>query len=97
MAIPIHRHGDSRICGATTIASNFGVYANSRLVAVDGDPNTHGGGNLIAANNNVYVGSKLVVNDSPEGAVADALCIPIGPPHCAPVTAGGSPNVNVGD
>ena len=45
----VHRDGDGRICGATTIVSgNSTVYANNKLVAVNGDPNSHGGGGLIA-------------------------------------------------
>jgi len=43
-----HRHGDSRVCGATTIASGqSNVRVNGELWSVVGDPNTHGGGNLI--------------------------------------------------
>ena len=94
----IHRHTDARSCGATTVVSGQGtVYSNNLLVSVNGDLNTHGGGALSAGCNNVYIGNILVVNNTPDGAAADSLCIPVGPPHCAPVTAGGSPNVNVGD
>jgi len=96
MTIPVHRETDPRICGATTVVEGQdNVFANNLLVAIDGDPNTHGGGNLIAANNKVYVNNKLVVNNTPESAEPDSLC-PIAP-HCEPVTAGGSPNVFVGD
>ena len=43
-----HRHGDSRVCGATTIVSGQNnVRVNGELWSVVGDPNTHGGGNLI--------------------------------------------------
>ena len=96
--LSIHRDTDLRICGATTIASGQStVFANGLLVSVNGDPNTHGGGNLFASCKNVYAGGILVVNHSPELAAPDALCPIVGGPHCLPVTAGGSPNVFVGD
>lgn len=94
----IHRNTDPRSCGATTIVQGqSNVFANNLLVSVDKDPNTHGGGNLNAANNNVYINNKLVVNHTPEDANPDGLCPPLGGDHCNPVTAGGSPNVFVGD
>lgn len=94
----IHRLTDSRACGATTVVVGQGnVYANNLLVSVNGDPNTHGGGNLIAGSNSVFVNNILVVNHSPDGAAPDALCPPLGGAHCAPVTASGSPDVFVGD
>ena len=92
----VHRDGDGRICGATTIVSgNSTVYANNKLVAVNGDPNSHGGGGLIAGCNNVFVHNILSVNDTADGANPDALC-PL-PPHCGPNTAGGSPDVFTGE
>lgn len=94
----VHRDTDARVCGASTVAvGQSTVYANGLLVAVDGDPNTHGGGELIAACKNVFIAGKMVVNDSSDNAAADSLCIPVGPPHCNPATAGGSPDVFVGD
>ncbi len=94
---PIHRHGDSRVCGATTIVSGQStVFANEKLVAVNGDPNSHGGGALIAGSKNVFIKGIAVVNHTPDGASADALC-PVPSTHCAPVTTSGSPDVNVGD
>ena len=96
MSVPIHRDTDGRICGATTtVAGQSNVFANNLLVSVDGDPNSHGGGELVAGSRNVFVNSKAVVNDSPDSAGADSLC-PI-PPHCGPDTSGGSSNVFVGD
>lgn len=94
----VHRHSDGRACGATTVVSGNGtVYANNLLVSVNGDPNTHGDGALIAGSNRVFVQGIAVVNNSADGSNPDALCIPLGGAHCAPVTAGGSPNVFVGD
>jgi uncharacterized Zn-binding protein involved in type VI secretion len=94
----IHRNTDSRICGASTVVvGQSTVFANSLLVAVNGDPNTHSGGNLIAACKNVFINQKMVVNHSPDNAEPDGLCPIPGGPHCAPATASGSPNVYVGD
>lgn len=94
----IHRHSDPRSCGATTVVvGQSNVYANGLLVSVNGDPNTHGAGELIATSNQVYVNNKLVVSHGPDAANPDGLCVPLGEPHCSPDTAGGSPNVFVGD
>ena len=92
----VHRDTDLRVCGATTVVSGqSNVYANNLLISVNGDPNSHGGGALSAGSRRVYINSIAVVNNTPDGAAADVLC-PIAP-HCAPVTAGGSPDVYVGD
>ena len=94
----IHRNTDPRVCGASTVVvGQSTVFANSLLVSVNGDPNTHGSGDLIAACKNVYINGIMVVNHSPDNASPDGLCPIIGGPHCAPATAGGSPNVFVGD
>ena len=90
----IHRHGDARVCGATTIVSGQDtVRANGELVSVDGDLNTHGQGALTAGSKNVFINGKAVVNNTPDAAAADLA------PHlpAQTKTAGGSPNVNVGD
>ena len=51
----VHRNGDPRVCGALTIVTGQNsVYANGRLIAVNGDQNSHGGGNLISGSNNVF-------------------------------------------
>ena len=93
----IHRHGDSRACGAITVVSGQStVYAGGQLVAVDGDPNSHGDGALIAATNNVFINGKMVVNVG-DSAVPDSLCIPVGGAHCAPSATGGLSTVSVGD
>ena len=98
MSIAVHRHGDARACGATTIVSGQStVFANSILVSVNGDANSHGAGNLVAGSNNVFIEGKAVVNNSADGAAADNLCPSAGGTHCAPVTAAGSPDVFVGD
>jgi hypothetical protein len=94
----VHRHSDPRICGASTIvAGQDTVYANNLLVSVNGDPNSHGAGALSAGSDQVYAGSILVVNHTPDGAAPDALCPPLNGTHCGPSTAGGSPDVYVGD
>ena len=93
----VHRDTDSRSCGASTVTAQAkNVFANGLLISIDGDPNSHGGGALAAGSKNVFIGGTLVVNHTPDGAAPDALC-PVAPPHCAPVTAQGSPDVNVGD
>ena len=54
----VHREGDSRFCGATTIVEGQStVYVNGKLVSVDNDPETHGEGRIIAT-----VASTVLVN-----------------------------------
>jgi hypothetical protein len=92
----VHRDTDDRVCGATTTVVGQGtVFSNGLLVAVNGDPNTHDGGELIAASRNVFAENILVVNDTPDNANPDSFC-PI-PPHCNPKTSEGSPDVFAGD
>jgi len=89
----IHRNGDSRVCGATTVvAGNSTVFANGNLISVNGDPNTHGGGGLINSITDVFVEGILVIING-DSAAADALCDPIGPPHCNPYATSASPDV----
>jgi hypothetical protein len=90
----VHRDTDARSCGASTIAENPNVYTNGLLTAIDGNPNSHGGGELIAENPNVYIGGRLVVLDG-NSANSDGLW-PI-PGHWEPVAAAGSENVFIGD
>lgn len=91
----VHRDTDSRACGARTNASNPNVYANNLLCAVDGNPNSHGGGNLKAANPNVYIGGILVVING-NSASPDSLCPLPGGAHCAPSATSASGNVYIG-
>ena len=56
---PIHRHGDSRACGATTVATQDTVKAGGQFVAVNADPNSHGGGAINASGTkNVFIGGQ---------------------------------------
>ena len=87
----IHRNGDSRACGATTVVSGqSNVYANGKLVSVDKDLSSHGGGALTARSRNVYINGKLVVNVGDAGAVDEQ-------DHTNTAASSGSPNVFVGD
>jgi uncharacterized Zn-binding protein involved in type VI secretion len=91
----VHRQGDSRSCGATTVAKSNRVRVNGRPISIEGDPNTHSGGALRASET---VG-KVRVNSIPvillnDNASADALCP--GPGHCNPKATSASPNVRAG-
>ncbi len=62
------------------------------LCAVEGDPNSHGGGELIAENpQTVFINNIPVIDHAPDPAQADSYCP--APGHCNPETAEGSPNV----
>lgn len=90
-----HRNGDSRICGATTVVvGQSTVYVNDQLWAVQGDIDTHGAGGLIPSGSTVFVEDKPVIVHAPDSANPDSLCIPIGEPHCNPMTAQGSGDTN---
>lgn len=91
----VHRNGDSRACGATTIASNPDVYVNDELAAIDKNPNSHGAGGLNAANPGVYIGYKLVVVNK-NSAAPDNSCPLPGGSHCSPSATGGSPDTHIG-
>lgn len=89
-----HRNGDSRVCGAVTVvAGQDFVYVDSELWAVEGDPNSHGDGQLIPTYHGVYINDIPVIVHTPDQASPDDLCPPDGPPHCDPETAEGSPGV----
>jgi hypothetical protein len=88
---PAHRHGEARACGATTIVvGQSSVYVDGRLWAVEGDINSDGDGQLIASVSTVLIEGKKVIVHAPDAAAPDDLCIPIGGPHCEPMTAEGS-------
>ncbi len=89
----VHRNGDARVCGASTVVSgNSTVFANGKLVSVSGDPNSHNDGALIHSGTTVFVeGINIIING--DSAAPDALCVPIGPPHCVPSASSASPNV----
>lgn len=63
------------------------------LIAVENDPNTHGGGGLIPANpKTVFIGGKPVIEHE-DPANPDSLCP--ASPHCNPATSSGSSTVSV--
>ena len=89
----VHRNGDVRKCGASTLAGASSVFVNGSAISLQGDPNTHIAGALAASNtSNIYAeGRKIVLAGS--SASPDRKC---GPPnvHCNPAAVGGSPDVN---
>jgi uncharacterized Zn-binding protein involved in type VI secretion len=88
-----HRQDDARICGATTIVSGQShVKVDGKLWAVDGDPNTDGGGGLITSHAWLTINGKGVIVAG-DNAAADSLC-PL-PPHCNPSAVGFSSLVDV--
>jgi hypothetical protein len=90
----VHRHGDSRICGATTTVQNQStVFVNGQLWAVKDSTNTHGNGQLIPTGTTVFVEGKLVIVHTADNSQQDNRCPPDGPPHCNPKTAEGSGDV----
>ena len=78
----VHRNGDSRACGASTIA------LVTTCLQITNPPNrwnpTPGGGSSNAANPNVYIGGTLVVikgnGASPDLHVLIPLRSPLDPP-----------------
>lgn len=59
-----HKNGDSRNCGATTIVQGQSfVFIDGKLWAVEGDPDTHGGGGLIASQHYIMINGKYVIVD----------------------------------
>lgn len=97
MARFIHRLGDSRTCGATTVVRQSTVRANNRFISIAGDTNTHGGGALRATETVGKVrvnGIPVILQNDP--ASADSLCPPLGGNHCSPNASSASPNVRAG-
>lgn len=88
-----HRQDDARVCGATTVVEGQDFLTiEGKLWAVDGDPNSHGGGALRTTHDWLTINGRgvIVVADH---AAPDALC-PV-PPHCDPVAVGFSDLVEV--
>lgn len=62
MGINVHRHGDSRNCGASTIViGQSNVFINGKLCSVEGDINTHQNGQLIASHSSVKINNKSII------------------------------------
>jgi len=92
---PVHRNSDSRNCGATTIVKGQkNVFVNGKLASVQGDPNSHGKGELTASVNDgtIFINNKKVVLKG-SSAAPDLLYQPQGHPHGNPKSVGASPNV----
>jgi len=91
----VHRDKDSRSCGAKTIGTGNRVRVNGRIVAVNGDANTDGGGDLIASVTNVKIGGKPIIIQH-NNAKKDNKCPIPGGDHCNPRARGASANVRAG-
>ena len=92
----IHTKDMARACGAVTVTiyGSQKAKANGKIIAVVGDPNSHGAGNFATNNSKrVYSGGILVINHTPDTAAVDG----IGHPPSITLTAEGSSNVIVGD
>ena len=93
----VHRQGDSRSCGASTVTRVTNVRVNGRPISVDKDTNTHGAGQLNAS---VTVGkvraNSIAVIINGDTAQPDNLCPIPGGAHCAPNASSASPNVRAG-
>ena len=93
----VHCVGDARSCGAVTVAQgNTDVYVNGKLWAVEGDPNSHGGGALISsgATSLEIHGRRVIVKG--DHAAPDSQCPIVGPPHCDPIAVEASADVAAG-
>jgi uncharacterized Zn-binding protein involved in type VI secretion len=93
MPLKAHRHGDSRVCGATTTVENQStVYVNGQLWAVKNSTNSDGNGKLInSSGTTVIVNNLEVIVHGPDHAQPDNKC-PLGQ-HCDPYTSEGSGDV----
>lgn len=92
-----HRHGDARVCGATTVvAGQSTTTVDGALWAVAGDVNSDGDGQLIPSVSGVTIEGKLVIVNAPDHAEMDDLCTPLGGLHCDPMTAAGSSTTSAG-
>jgi uncharacterized Zn-binding protein involved in type VI secretion len=85
----VHRHGDARTCGATTVVSGqSSVFVNDQLWAVEDDQNTHNNGELIAT-----TGFSVQINGIRVIVVGDQAQ-PDGIPHANPSASSGSGDVS---
>lgn len=75
MPFKAHLDGQARACGASTVVEGQDfVFIDGELWAVEGDPNTHGNGDLIAATGStVRIGGKKVIVHGPDPAEMDDL------------------------
>lgn len=64
----VHRHGDSRACGATTIVEGQNsVFVGGELWAVRGDPNSHGEGRLEnTTGSSIFINGKEIIVHGPD-------------------------------
>lgn len=67
----------------------------AELWAVQGDPNTHGAGELIASNPQTVFINGIPVIEVQDDSNPDNLCPPVGEPHCNPFSVSGSGTVFV--
>ena len=81
-----HRHGDDRICGATTVVTGqSSCTVEGQLWAVLDDPNSHGGGPLVNTFTGITIEGKPVIVHTPDQTSgADGLLLG---PHANPMTA----------
>ena len=86
----VHLNTQSRTCGATTIVSGQDfMKIDGLLVSVEGDLNSHGGGNLISSQSFVKINGKDVILKG-DDALPDGLCGSAGGEHCSPNAAEGT-------
>ncbi len=89
----IHRQDDLRACGATTVVSGQStVFITGKLVSVEGDKNTDGGGDLIASGSSVTINGKKIIVQG-DSASPDNKCPTHHGSHCLPMATSGSSTV----
>lgn len=96
MSIPVHRQSDKRSCGASTrVVGQGNVFVNNLLASVQGDPNTHGAGNLGATVNDgtVFINGKKVVLKGSAASRDGKAGFLRNKKHKRPTAIAGSPNV----
>lgn len=91
----VHRDSDLRTCGAlTTVINQSSVFVEDKLIAVNGDPNTHLEGQLISTvGSTIFAEDKLIIVEG-DVAAPDLLCPIIGGNHCFPYPSSFSSTVN---